>query len=288
MVRPLRVFGLVVLVLLAGCGGLAGPGRPTDTVSPAPVPTDSSTATPETTYPPGIGPGGVTDPVRLANAHYGSLRNRSYTTTRTVVKRDVDGTFVSRTRFHGQFGPDRSRFRFVYTARGESQVFGTTPGRLELYADDERLLQSLTVRNETTRESLPPQSFSQRPGPFNEYPGRAFGLRSPSREAYLLFLAVEETVFPITDNETAAYYVRATGLDQPVALANLERVDDPANASLTATLGPDGLVREYDLSYEATHEGRRVRVERTVTYSGVGGTTVERPGWYGAVVNETA
>jgi hypothetical protein len=285
MRRSTGTLALAGLLLLAGCGGFAGGGRSTDTVSPAPVPTDTPTAS-GSHWPPGTGPEGVTDPIELANAHYEALLDRSYTTTRTAVTREADGRLVSRTRFHGRFGPDRTRFRFVYTAEGESPVFETTPGRLELYADETRLLRSLTVRNETSRERLPPGSFSQRAGPFNERPGRAFGLRSPDREAYLLLSAVEGAVVPVAGD--GAYRVRAAGIDQPVALETLERVEDPTNVSLTATLDANGLLRAYRLSYEATRDGQRLRVERTVSYSAVGNTTVERPAWAGDVVNGTA
>lgn len=89
---------VAVLVVLAGCSTLGGwsggPATDVETVTAAPVPTSDQepVGTPSPTpvpangtadaYPPGIGPGGITDYLTLLGAHWRALDGRSF----TVVK----------------------------------------------------------------------------------------------------------------------------------------------------------------------------------------------------------
>jgi len=273
---------LCLVVLLAGCSGFGGTGaEPTDTMTPAPVPAESEGET----YPPGIGPEGVTDPLLLGESHYGAIDGESYTTRRNRTVRAPNGSLLVRTDLHAEFSADRSQFLVDYTVTGpDPSAFGTDPGRLVLWTDGEVLLRSVTADGTTTRQQFPAEVFSQRPGPFGESPGDAFGLTSPDREVYWLFTAFETTARPATGSRS----VRVTGtLAEPAALRTVDGVSDPRNGTLRAVVAPNGLVRTYHLSYEATVDGHTVHVERSVRHAAVGSTTIERPSWYGAVVNGT-
>lgn len=276
-------FMLAVLLVLAGCSGFAG--QPSTTVTPAPLPSD----TPERqSFPPGTGAEGVADPLVLANAHHDIVEGVSYTVRRSRTVRFANGSLAARTTLDARFSANQSRFHLVYRAEGPSAgQFDRTPVRIELWSDGDILLQSLTVENETTRQQLPPETFSRRPSPFDETPGDEFGLRSHDREVYLLFLGVDVTLTRRTVDGTTVYRARGDAIRQQAALENLERVTAPRNVHLNATVTRHGLVRSYDLRYDATLDGRPVHVERSARFVDVNETTVDRPSWYVAVVNAT-
>lgn len=279
MRRPL----VLAVLLLAGCSGFAG--QPTPTVTPAPLPADTPVPP---TFPPGTGPEGVADPLALANAHHGTIEKTSYTVRRSETVRFANGSLSRRTALDAEFSASRSQLHLVYRAAGpDVDEFARTPLRVELWTDGEVLLQSLTVENETTRQQFPPQTFNRRPGPFDQTPGSEFGLRSLDREAYLLFLGVDVTLTRRTVNGTTVYRARGDEVRQRAALVDLEDVTAPRNVSLDATITERGLVRAYDLRYVATVDGRLVHVERSARFLDVNRTTIERPPWYGAVVNGT-
>jgi hypothetical protein len=276
MTRPLLV---CLLVLLAGCGGLGG-GQPTETVTPAPVPADE----PDDRYPPGVAADGVVDPLALGAAHYDRLEEAPYTTVRNRTVRTANGSLLVRTGLRAAFSGTRSRFHLVYAVEGPAPwLLDTGTGRLVLWFDGNVLLRSLTEDGETRRQRFPAAVFNEDPGSFRES-GTQFGLRSPDREAYWLFLAFQSDVGPVANGSTV---VRGTELAHPGALATLDGVEDLHNASLHAVVGPDGPVRTYHLSYEATMDGRPVTVGRTVRYSAVGETRIERPSWHDEAVNAT-
>lgn len=316
MERVAGALALVALLTLAGCSGFVGESTPADTVTPAPVPSETGATA---NYPPGVDGGEVASPVALANTHHDALEQTPYG-VRRVETVTHEGTRRVRTRLAASFSADRSRFRIDYTETGPGgDVFDASSGRLRLWSDGERLHQATTVDGETTYETFPAEAFSRRDGPFDG-PGNALGLRSHDREVYLLFLAVggrveqvaagshgtnatrganvtrganatdagaASTMGATATTPTAAadgdgpthFRVRSDRLAQPTALENLDRVENPSNVRLTATLTGEGVLRSYRLSYDATVDGRRVRVERRVRYVGAGSTTVERPAW---------
>lgn len=278
-----RPFVLAALLVLAGCSGLAG--QPTATVTPAPLPPDTPA---RQSFPPGTGAQGVTDPLALANAHRGIVEGVSYTVLRSRTVRFPNGSLAARTTLDARFSANQSRFHLVYRVEGPSAGrFDRTPIRVELWSDGDLLLQSLTVANETTRQQVPSETFSRRPSPFDETRGDQFGLRSHDREVRLLFLGVDVTLTRRTVDGTTVYRARGDAVRQRTALENLERVTAPRNVHLNATVTSRGLVRSYDLRYDATLDGHPVRVERSVRFVDVNATTIDRPSWYGATVNTT-
>lgn len=51
------------------------------------------------------------------------------------------------------------------------------------------------------------------------------------------------------------------------------------DGTVSATVGPDGRVREYTVAYDAELDGESVRVRETAAVFGVGGTSVAQPAW---------
>lgn len=54
---------------------------------------------------------------------------------------------------------------------------------------------------------------------------------------------------------------------------------DASNFTLTAYVSPDGVVREYEVAYVTTRNGRSVQITRHVQYANLGTTDVEPPAW---------
>ncbi|WP_276260457.1 hypothetical protein [Haloglomus litoreum] len=147
-----RGVALAVLVLLAGCGGLAeAPGAPpaTDTLSPVPVPdadrpTRSSTPSPTVAgqpLVPGVTTARVADPFALVDTHLAGITAASYALRRTTTVRYPDGSLRSREVTTARVGPGSERYRFSNEVTGPSAArIRAPPGRFELWTDGERFL----------------------------------------------------------------------------------------------------------------------------------------------------
>jgi hypothetical protein len=106
---------------------------------------------------------------------------------------------------------------------------------------------------------------------------------------FVLFSALNTTVEGVGDREegSADYRVESTGVRNPGTLASQLRVESVENVSLTALVSEEGLVREYYLEYTATLGENTSRVERTVQFTALGETSVERPAWYDEATNSS-
>jgi len=62
-------------------------------------------------------------------------------------------------------------------------------------------------------------------------------------------------------------------LDVPFVL------DRPRNATLRAVVSETGVVRSYDLRYDARHRESHVRVRTSYAVSALGTATLPRPAW---------
>jgi len=252
--RLAQPLAFVALVVLAGCAGLTG-GDPThrDTVSPVAVPTTGED------YPPGIGEAGVS-PSSLAAAHDRSLTGTSF-------------TFVRRQRVVAN--------GTVWTTDRERRVAadGTYAGRLNRTATEPPLQRVPPVRfaywtNGTATAYY--RESSRGPGSYAWSEGRPPVVDvTGSRTVERLLGAVEPSVV-----ERAEGVVLVGSSDRvPAALSPPLDLENPRDVSLTAHVDPDGVVTRWRLAYEATADGRTVRVVRDAHVTAVGVTTVQRPAW---------
>jgi hypothetical protein len=251
----------VVLVVLAGCSGLAGDG-PTTPVEPAPVPVDP---------PPGVSEGGSVDSVLLLSSHVGLLRDGSATVTERRTERFANGSLRfdrTTTTYHGPV----DRFYVVQTIEGtDPRAYGATEGRYERWANG--TVGVSAVRNGDGVEYEP------------AYPGQ-FRINQFER-LYPLFATLEPTVQERRRGGRTVFLARATRERLPGGFGEEpEGVSDLRNVSFRATIRPDGLVQSYRLSYTGTVDGDRVRVVEELRYRDVSATTVPRPEWVDAAIAE--
>lgn len=263
---------LVVLVVLAGCGGspFATPSS-APTVTPVPVPEGDRDG-----LAPGVTDDGVELPGVLADAHAASLSNRSYrlVTTRTV--RYENGTLRERLHLELALGTDRSYLVATETAGPAAPVFlGRPPAAAAFWSNGSTYVRRLTRGEETTYTTFQPAEGA---GTW-QYWARTvpFGGQEASPRNFIdrTFTSVPTSVTDRTTVDgTTAYRLAGSRATGP-----LPEVGTPRSVDLRATVTADGLVRSLTLTYAGTVDGEPVTVRRTVGYQGVGNTTVERPAW---------
>lgn len=282
MVRVGVLTAVVVLVLLAGCGGTIDQGsQPTVTISAAPIPTENPTPTPRPQLAPGLDPTGIVDPLALSEAHERYLRNRSETVHLTRTNRYQNGTLRDRTVQVTKVAQDRDRFHTIIEVDGPKARFFGDGGRGEYWSDGERLLQRLVRQNESVYSLVEPEDYNpQLSQPLIPSPG---GGR-------VYFLATLGT-FDLTDrrsqNGTELYRLELRQITQPDALAASESVYRPRNVSLRLLIDENGVLRRFVLTYTAVQEGTTLDVHLTGEHKRIGQTSVERPPWYPRAINET-
>ncbi|MFD1514019.1 hypothetical protein [Halomarina rubra] len=277
------------LLVLAGCGtdGVGergGLGTPAAPVTPAPVPGDrpapaDTEATEEVA--PGVTNAGVVDSGRLVAAHVEHVRGRSVATTRRTVVYGVDGRVRSSAQTRAFVGADRRRAFVDHRVAGPPAGFGMDDERVQQYVAGETVF-ARTVSNGTERFA----SSARDP-----YATTGSALVSNISTGPSLATAFAAFVFDVAPHAGAwaesRYRLRSTTDPERGALAGLadERAQD---VSFMATVTDEGLVTWWRMAYTTDRDGETVRVVRTVSFDGVGTTTVERPGWVDDARRKTA
>lgn len=246
-----RTICVVLLLLLAGCGGTSDP---TPTTTPAPVPDSNATAA----LPPGVAADSV-NATELADAHQRAVENRSYILV-IVNRRRVGGQELG-ARFTGTRQVIRvagDRYLSEEAALSARAAFSATVVERIVFSDgSERYIRAET-ENGTIYRVVP------------DDPGRFAAL---SARMIAHHLAVENvSVSPTVDGGAE---IRGSSPTE-------------VNASyytVEARVGPDGFVTELRANYRDA-EGTPQWV--TLKYRRVGNTSVERPEWMDdAVTNAT-
>lgn len=268
---------VLCVVLLAGCSGLATSGT-------------SPTATPAATdYPPGVTADGVAEPFALANAHADAL-DASYAVEQRYEIRDANGTAYRDRNSTVAVAANGSRYLWTLTVDGRltSGVFGPANGTLVHYSNG-----STVAREVTYGEGHPSAGTVERTVVYDSdgagaVPRTVFH-GHPRNDERIPVLFGDLSNVSVTRGNGTAYRVRATSLDGDSVEVVDERITNVSAVEFTATVTPDGLVREYRLELRGTLDGRPVTATERVRYSNVGATTVEEPAWYDdAVANSTA
>lgn len=274
MGRPLAALALAALAVTAGCGAIdqaGSDGRTTDTLTPAAVPTDAATPTPDARLPPGVRRGGI-DAGRLARAHADAVDGRSY---RVYVFESrawgADGTAVrNATRWVVQ-AENRTVYRYdrIETRdRLHNRTFTTRRDAREGYADG-----TAEYVRHTTESGV---RYARRPvGLRGDGDGRFVDLVAGWIERYLAVGTVTVAAHNGTLVRVVGRGPRATGLT------------GTENYTVRALVAPTGFVHELRVRYELREGGRRVHVVVGVRYSSVGAATVDPPYWYTAARNAT-
>ncbi|MDS0292662.1 hypothetical protein [Halogeometricum luteum] len=272
------VLAALVVAALFGPFGLALP--PTDgaagSTSGSGGGAEPTARTESESFPPGIGPTGVTDPEGLAAAHADAAVDRSY---RLVVRASGtetwDGDVWTDVRRRAAVaGPLTYRYAVVGSLR-DGDDGATADGSLVRYAAyaDGRYTY---VRNNPEGEE---ERFRRYPARLDE--GGHGVIERGAAVAVARYLNATRTSVA-REAESSRLRVVATGVP--------EAVDDPASVDdyrAEARVAPDGFVETLVVSYNRTDGGEARRVTYRLTYDDVGAVDVSPPAWYERARTET-
>jgi len=249
---------LLLIVLLSGCGGLAGTDgtTPTETLTPASIPEDTELV-------PGVsvqeeGPV-VVNREQLLAADTAQRNRTSHRVTRRVVIEGPDWTTrIERERLTAAGGfPTFERVDINSTG-----PLSPTLSRSELWTNGStafvRTFDGAGNRIEQGEFPSPPSHFS-----------RWTVLRAQ------LLDGTDYRVEPTADGVVIHVVAPPTLSTTVVPLS----VREPRNVTASLTVTESGLIRSLRVRYDSTVEGDPVRVEITHDISDVGNTSVTRPEW---------
>jgi hypothetical protein len=278
----MRVGAVALLVLLAGCPGLAGQSTPTADVTPAPVPETE-------TYPPGVGPAGVVDPTALARVHSAAVDATSYTLVSNRTITAGNGSLRSHLALTVRLARDRSYHARARTAGPAGPVFlGAPPARAEFWSNGTVYVRAVERESGWTyNEFTPPNEFVASWRYWRST--AAFGGEEGfDVETLATLFGSIPTALAGTRTENGTTLYRLTG-DRALRPDFAKTGTGPVrNVSLDATVTEAGVVRAFDLSYERRQCSVPVRVVWTLRYDAVGRTTADRPAWFARAVGQAS
>lgn len=261
---------LAVVLVLAGCNGVAGSERtPTRSVTPAPVPTD---ATPQSRVTvPGISPRGVENASLLAAAHRERLSDVAFTERTVTTVRDGDAVLARRTLVVRR-GTDAFRLGYEVDGAPRRDAGSSETVAAEVWSDGRTSVRSATAGDGSVRRHrLPGGSYAT----FAE-PGASPYARTLERAS---LRPVDRRV---VDGTTRYAFVAEDVVPRPGY--GLSGTTPTGGASVRAVVAADGVVHRVTIAFPARYRSRSVTVEHVFEYVDVGTTTAPRPSWYGEAV----
>ena len=255
-----RLAVVVAVVLLAGCSSLGQPDRST-TVTPAPVPQQPQTTVADP-LPPGVTGGGIDGLSELARSHVAATDGRSYTwKSRYVSERALDNDTLRNER--RQRARVENETHYTYWTNRQEADDGEPFSFLGNYTE-----YAAPGKQYTKFEDAGRVAYQEVP----ERPARAV-VGDRTRRAIGEYLAVENATVAVTRVDgQRAYEVTGTEYALPTAWVL-------QNYSVRAVVTPEGFVRSLEVQYVRTNDDEREEVGYSFTYTEIGETTVERPGW---------
>jgi len=254
-----RVVGVTLLVALAGCGAVSpGDGDATRTTVETTVDGDPSAEQ-------------AVDAFDLAEAHRDALANDSFTVTATTTVQHANGTAPLRQFVRTHVDPATD------TVLSRQTVDGSDPGRfgvpvagvVELWTNESTSLGQRTYENGTTKAIERPQDGVVNVEQLTRWEDLALLLSAGDARS--------------VDGDRATGLVVATGSE------NTELAyGEPDQLTVTVRLSDVEYVESYTVSYETTRAGTPVQVTRTVHFTSVGETAVERPAWVSDAQNSSS
>lgn len=292
--RPGVLIAVVILLIIGAATGtivLGAPWTPETAVAPtitAPTTPESApteTATPASTettvpdsggaiglvqWPPGLNATGIADPGRLAQAHSRRLADTSYTYRQVERIEAANGTVLSRTTLVIAVN-DETRLVSIERANPASEQ----PQARTIWFNETIIVEREQWGNDTLYHQLTGYQLRDR-----------WQRLSVKKGTWLFAHLRAGTIDPrysrrSIEDGTARYHLFANRIKRPDRFAAIERVASPGNLTIWIHVDAPGIVHDYRLTYTGRIDGQPVRITRTVTYSGIGSTAVERPPWYG-------
>lgn len=263
-----RMILLTSGALIAGIGSLVATKFSIDTEPPV--------------EPPGLTDEGVVDPTALAEGHAAEIQDRSYALGLTVVVSDAERSLRSYLSMDLALAADRTYLTRVSTNGPEAPGFlGSPPATAVFWSDgDVYLSQFSPEETEAFTEFEPANGFAGK----WQYWARTvpFGGTLQSRpEQYFqtIFDAIPTRLVERQRIDGTDRYRLANDGSQLRTSSNLNEpgVSQVRDARLDAVVDHRSVVRSFELQFVAQKDGDRVVFYRTVDYSALGETTVERP-----------
>jgi len=255
---------LACLVVLAGCGAFVGGSSSPDseTLTPVPVPgggtaTDAPVVTDGAPpRPPGLGPDGVVNVTRLAQAHDAYVANWSY-------------RWELRYRVASEKPPVRSQnfSRQVLVGTDAFLVRSVNPGldaNQSLYVADGQGYLRTVQRNESTYDPVP------LPRDHDDYAFADDMIRE--------FVAGMRFEVTVVQRGGQSYYRLHAATEEGPEPFNSFR-DETENYTVTAYVTPEGFVRMLTVGYTQSRGSVTEHVSIRYDYTGIGTTTVDGPAW---------
>ena len=263
-----RLGVVVVLVALAGCNGFGGETS-TETLTPAPVPSEAPESGPGSTILPGISPDGEIEPAVLADAHRSAVQGWSFVWTESYERRARFGSVTDRTQ-----GDRRLVFesptRYFYSVEGSviwRDSASILPAGGALYADGDSRYVRLTADGDVRYDRRPLDT------------AEAARFRSLSAQAVERYLALDSVdVTPIQVAGERQY--RLVG-GRPAGDWS-EQLDA---FNVTARVTSDGFVRNLSVSYALGSNNSYRYVTYQFDFTAVGSASPTEPSWLTAARN---
>ena len=286
MRSAIHSIAVALLLVTGGCTGGFGDG-PDTAIGPSADATGTRTTdrtgggtlTANDRFPPGLTPDGLADPALLVSAHADVLEGQSVTLHERQVRRYGGGDRDWRRNRTLRTAANRTRFLRVLVTEGRP-IAGASEGRGATFADGSRVYRKVRTPSSSWTDVL------RTAGGSPEQP-RNVRLATARTDD----LTVVLNAFALADSATVRrstadpgrYLVESSTVAHPDLLASHLNVAEIRNASLTAVVTTEGLVKRYRLEFVGTKRGRTVRGTTALEYSAVGETEVEAPAWYDEV-----
>ncbi|MFW5959427.1 MAG: hypothetical protein ACOCQ3_05445, partial [Natronomonas sp.] len=263
-----RMILLTSGALVAGIGSLLATKFSIDTESPV--------------EPPGLTDEGVVDPTALAEAHAAEIEERSYSLAVTVVVSDAERSLRSYLSMDLALAADRTYLTQVSTDGPDAPGFlGSPPATAVFWSDgDVYLSQFSPEETKAFTEFEPSNGFAGK----WQYWARTvpFGGTLQSRsERYFqtIFDAIPTRLVERQRIDGTDQYRLTNDGSQLRMSSNLNEpgVSQVRDVRLDAVVDHRSVVRSFELQFVAQKNEDRVGFYRTIDYSSLGETTVERP-----------
>lgn len=273
MVSGLRLVGVLLLVVIAGCSSVTGGVDPAPiTVTPADVPEVTTEMEPTITRQTTREPDGFADPAAQAAAHAAVLDNTSYSLVVTQQFEFPNANRSGEWRLTGRFD---ARHRFQVAIEENGSVFGTTSPEREFYwSNGTHVLEGTETGGGAVHVAA---RHDLRP------PRRALPI-DPRFERELVRVFSVSAIADVTPVHRAGQeydYVRVTltGLTEPARPPAARTTLRIQNLSARFVIDGRGLIHRMQLRYTGAIMGEPVFIRRSIEYGAIGTTTVEKPEW---------
>lgn len=278
MASAFRLCIVLVLVILAGCGS---PTRTPPPATPVPMTSDHGAPPATPTNDPGEPPDRIRElvgqPTQLAHAHDAALNDTSYTVSETLTVTSATGTLIRRSTTTMQMASDRKRFAIIRSATERNQS-----GREAIWTDGDRLYRTMTHNGNTTYTVVPRDGTD----PAGSQLSSGDMITENVTEVVASFdlevtdpLARNVPGESQTESGVTYYWVEGGELVSPDRLDPVIGRSRPRNGTFRAIVASTGVIYQYRLSYSTTVDGNHVTVTRTVRYTDIGNTRIDRPIW---------